>query len=42
MSSTHKPIKYLICGGGRKNIFLIQSIKNYLSNKTNISLESNR
>ncbi|MDC6482994.1 anhydro-N-acetylmuramic acid kinase [Candidatus Pelagibacter sp.] len=34
-----KPIKYLLCGGGRKNNFLIQSIKNYLSNKSNISLE---
>jgi anhydro-N-acetylmuramic acid kinase len=29
----------LICGGGRKNKFLIQSIKNYLVNKTNISLD---
>jgi 1,6-anhydro-N-acetylmuramate kinase len=26
-----EPIKYLVCGGGRKNDFLIQSIKNYLS-----------
>ena len=34
-----KLIKYLLCGGGRKNNFLIQSIKNYLSNKRNISLE---
>ena len=34
-----KPIKYLICGGGRKNTFLIQRIKDYLLNQTNISLE---
>ena len=34
-----KPIKYLISGGGRKNTFLIKSIKNYLSNKKNISLD---
>ena len=33
------PIKYLICGGGRKNSFLVQNIKGYLSNKKNISLE---
>ena len=31
--SNDKPIKYLICGGGRKNNFLIQSIKDYLSKK---------
>ena len=37
--SNDKPIKYLICGGGRKNNFLVQNIKNYLSNKTNISLD---
>jgi len=35
-----KPIKYLICGGGRRNTFLIQSIKDYLSHKKNISLNS--
>ncbi|MDA7556899.1 anhydro-N-acetylmuramic acid kinase [Candidatus Pelagibacter sp.] len=35
-----KPIKYLVCGGGRRNIFLIQSIKDYLSHKKNISLNS--
>ena len=35
-----KPIKYLVCGGGRKNSFLIQSIKDYLINKKNISLSS--
>ena len=33
-----KPIKYLTCGGGRKNDFLIQSIKDYLLQKKNISL----
>jgi anhydro-N-acetylmuramic acid kinase len=37
--SNEKPIKYLLCGGGRKNSFLTQSIKNYLSNKNNISIE---
>jgi anhydro-N-acetylmuramic acid kinase len=35
----HKLNRYLICGGGRKNSFLIQCIKNYLSDKTNTSLE---
>ena len=35
-----KPIKYLVCGGGRKNSFLIQTIKDYLTNKKNISLSS--
>ena len=35
-----KPIKYLICGGGRRNTFLIQSIKVYLSHKKNIILNS--
>ena len=34
-----KNIKYLVCGGGRKNSFLIQSIKDYLSNKININLD---
>ena len=37
--SNDKPIKYLICGGGRKNSFLIQNIKDYLSNKTHINLD---
>ena len=37
--SNDKPIKYLICGGGRKNSFLVQNIKDYLLNKTNISLD---
>ncbi len=35
-----RPIKYLVCGGGRKNSFLIQSIEDYLTNKKNISLSS--
>jgi anhydro-N-acetylmuramic acid kinase len=38
--SNDQPIKYLICGGGRKNNFLIQSIKDYLNSKKNISLSS--
>ena len=38
-SDTSKPIKFLICGGGRKNSFLIQCIKNYSSNQTNISFD---
>ena len=38
--SNIKPIKYLVCGGGRKNTFLIQSIKDYLLHKQNISLNS--
>ena len=38
--SNIKPIKYLFCGGGRKNTFLIQSIKDYLLHKKNISLNS--
>ena len=29
----------MICGGGRKNIILIDCIKNYLSNENNITLE---
>ena len=37
--SNDKTVKYLICGGGRKNNFLVQNIKDYLSNKTNISLD---
>ena len=36
--SNDKPIKFLVCGGGRKNNFLIQCIKDYLFNKKNISL----
>jgi len=38
--NNNKPIKYLVCGGGRKNYFLIQSVKDYLSHKKNISLSS--
>ena len=34
------PIKFLVCGGGRKNDYLINSIKSYLSHKQNISLNS--
>ena len=34
-----KNIKYLLCGGGRKNDFLIKCIKDYLSNQTNLSLD---
>jgi anhydro-N-acetylmuramic acid kinase len=33
-------IKFLVCGGGRKNDYLINSIENYLSHKKNISLNS--
>ena len=35
-----KPLKFLVCGGGRKNNFLIQSIKDYLLHQKNISLNS--
>ena len=35
-----KSLKFLVCGGGRKNNFLIQSIKYYLSHQKNISLNS--
>tara|TARA_Y100000741_G_scaffold357888_1_gene336296 strand:+ start:566 stop:1708 length:1143 start_codon:yes stop_codon:yes gene_type:complete len=38
-SYSNYPSKYLICGGGRKNTFLINSIKEYLSHKTNINLD---
>jgi anhydro-N-acetylmuramic acid kinase len=38
--SNDKPIKYLVCGGGRKNSFLIQNIKDYLISKKNIILNS--
>ena len=33
------PIKYLVCGGGRKNTFLFECIKKYLSHKKNINLD---
>ncbi|MDC1014142.1 anhydro-N-acetylmuramic acid kinase [Candidatus Pelagibacter sp.] len=39
-SNYDKPIKYLVCGGGRKNNFLIQSVKDYLKSKKNVSLNS--
>jgi anhydro-N-acetylmuramic acid kinase len=39
-SRNNEPIKYLICGGGRKNDYLIKTIKNYLLHKKNISLNS--
>ena len=32
-------IKYLICGGGRKNNFLINCIKDYLAYLPNLSLD---
>ncbi len=32
-------ITFLVCGGGRKNINLIDCIKNYLLNENNITLE---
>ena len=38
--NNNKSIKYLVCGGGRKNNFLIKSIKDYLFHKKNISLNS--
>ena len=31
--------KYLVCGGGRKNIYLIESIKKYLSDNQQISID---
>ncbi len=36
--SNDKPIKFLLCGGGRKNNILIQNIKDYLLDKKNIGL----
>ena len=38
-NNSKTPIKYLACGGGRKNIFLMDCIRKYLSNKNNISLD---
>ncbi len=38
--SQKNSITFLVCGGGRKNINLINSIKNYLSNANNITLEN--
>jgi len=37
--SQKNSITFLLCGGGRKNIYLIDCIKNYLSNEHNITLE---
>ncbi len=37
--SQKNDITFLLCGGGRKNINLINCIKNYLSNENNITLE---
>jgi len=37
--SKKNSITFLLCGGGRKNIYLIDCIKNYLSNEHNITLE---
>jgi len=38
--SQKNSIKFLLCGGGRKNSNLINRIKNYISNETNITLET--
>ena len=38
--SNNIKIKYLICGGGRKNNSLINCIKNNLNNKNNFILEN--
>ncbi len=32
-------IKFLVCGGGRKNSYLINSVRNYLTNRNRINLE---
>ena len=37
--SQKNSILILLSGGGRKNIYLIDCIKNYLSNENNITLE---
>ena len=37
--SQKNSIKFLLCGGGRKNSNLINRIKNYISNENNITLE---
>ncbi len=39
-TGNNSKIKYLICGGGRKNIALIDSIKNNLYNKNNFTLDN--
>tara|TARA_B100001175_G_scaffold134455_1_gene114271 strand:- start:678 stop:1820 length:1143 start_codon:yes stop_codon:yes gene_type:complete len=38
-ASANNNIKFLICGGGRQNNFLIECVNNYLSNKNKIILE---
>ncbi len=40
LNSKNETIKFLVCGGGRKNNFLINCINNNLSNKNKIILES--
>ena len=37
--SNKNSIKFLICGGGRKNKYLIDSIKNYLTDQNKITLD---
>tara|TARA_B100001250_G_scaffold395178_1_gene399806 strand:+ start:1 stop:1110 length:1110 start_codon:yes stop_codon:yes gene_type:complete len=37
--SKENSITFLVCGGGRKNFFLINCIKNYLANTKKINLE---
>ena len=37
--SQKNSVTFLLCGGGRKNISLINLIKNYISNENNITLE---
>ncbi len=39
LNSQNETIKFLVCGGGRKNNFLINCINNNLSNKNKIILE---
>ncbi len=40
LKDKHFSKKYLICGGGRKNDFLIETVKKYLNNFENITLSS--
>ena len=37
--SKKKSITFLLCGGGRKNIYLINSMKSYLKKINNINVE---
>ena len=37
--SQNNTTKFFLCGGGRKNNFLIECIKNFLNNKSKISLD---